>query len=105
MLTELEIVCLPRHLPEYIEVDVKDLELNQTVHLADIQVPEGVEIAALQQGGDPAQPVVSVQVPRAIIEPEEEAIEAAEGDEEAPSDDDATDASEDESSSGDEDQN
>ena len=97
LMTELEVECLPRNLPEYIEVDVAELELNAALHLSDISVPEGVEIAALQHGGDPTQTVVSVQVPRAIVEPEElegellegEAVEGAEpeigGDEAPPS--------------------
>ncbi|HJP36190.1 MAG: 50S ribosomal protein L25/general stress protein Ctc [Gammaproteobacteria bacterium] len=79
LITELEIVCLPRNLPEYIEIDVAELDLGATLHLSDILVPEGVEIAALIQGGDPAQTVVSVQIPRAIIEPEEVEAEEEEG--------------------------
>lgn len=71
LMTELEILCLPRDLPEYIEVDVLQLDVGDSLHLADLKVPEGVEIAALASGGDPAQPVVSVQVPRVAAEPEE----------------------------------
>jgi large subunit ribosomal protein L25 len=101
LMTELEIVCLPRDLPEYIEVDVAELELGAALHLSDISVPEGVEIASLNQGGDPGQPIVSVQIPRVEVEPEEleeeevegelgETPEATEGDAEAaPSDDDS----------------
>lgn len=83
LITELEILCLPRDLPEYIEVDVLELDIGDAVHLSDLKVPEGVEIAALASGGDPAQPVVSVQVPRVVAEPEEgddEAEEAPEAD-------------------------
>jgi len=72
LMTEIEIVCLPRHLPEYIEVDIAELELNATLHLSDISVPEGIQIAALIHGGDPARPVVSVQVPKTIVEIEAE---------------------------------
>ncbi|TDJ64889.1 MAG: 50S ribosomal protein L25/general stress protein Ctc [Proteobacteria bacterium] len=72
LMTDLEIVCLPRDLPEYIEVDIAELELNATLHLSDISAPEATEIAALIHGGDPAQPVVSVQVPRTVVEPEAE---------------------------------
>jgi len=100
LMTELEIMCLPRDLPEYIEVDVAELELGASLHLSDISAPEGVEIASLSQGGDPGQPVVSVQIPRVEVEPEElgeeaaegelgEAPEGAEGDAEAASDDDS----------------
>ena len=79
VMIEFDIVCLPRDLPEYIEVDVKALELGESLHLSDINVPEGVEIAALAHGGDPDQSVVSVQLPRIEIEPEELEEELAEG--------------------------
>jgi large subunit ribosomal protein L25 len=81
LMTELEILCLPRDLPEYIEVDILALDVGDSLHLSDLKVPEGVEIAALASGGDPAQPVVSVQVPRVVAEPEEGEDE---GDGEAP---------------------
>lgn len=81
LMTELEILCLPRNLPEYIEVDILALDVGDSLHLSDLKVPEGVEIAALASGGDPAQPVVSVQVPRVAAEPEEG---DEEGDDEAP---------------------
>ncbi len=81
LMTELEILCLPRNLPEYIEVDILGLDVGDSLHLSDLKVPEGVEIAALASGGDPAQPVVSVQVPRVAAEPEEGDDE---GDAEAP---------------------
>lgn len=71
LMTELEVLCLPRNLPEYIEVDILELDVGDALHLADLKIPEGVEIAALASGGDAAQPVVSVQVPRVAAEPEE----------------------------------
>ncbi len=85
VMTELEILCLPRNLPEYIEVDVEALELGDSLHLSDISVPEGVEIAALAHGGDPGQSVVSVQLPRIEVEPEELEEEAAVGEGDEPS--------------------
>ena len=88
LLTELEISCLPKDLPEYIEVDVLELEIGESLHLSDLKVPEGVQISTLLHGGDPAQPVVSVQAPR--IETVEtgapEAIDAEAADE-APAED------------------
>ena len=63
LLTDVEIRCLPRYLPEYLELDVTALELNQIYHLSDIKVPEGVTLVALAGGHD--HPVVAVNPPRA----------------------------------------
>ena len=41
-------------MPEYLEVDISALELNQRLHLADVEIPEGVELPALVQGMDPS---------------------------------------------------
>lgn len=79
VITELEILCLPRDLPEYIEVDVEALKLGESLHLSDITVPEGVQIAALVHGGDPGQSIVSVQQPRIVLEPQELEEALAEG--------------------------
>jgi large subunit ribosomal protein L25 len=63
LMTDVEIRCLPRHLPEYLELDVSPLELNQLYHLSDIKLPEGVTLVALAGGHD--HPVVAVNPPRA----------------------------------------
>jgi large subunit ribosomal protein L25 len=63
LMTDVEVRCLPRHLPEYLELDVTALELNQIYHLSDIKLPEGVTLVALAGGHD--HPVVAVNVPRA----------------------------------------
>lgn len=63
MLTDVEVRCLPRYLPEYLELDVTPLELNQIFHLSDIKLPEGVSLVALAHGHD--HPVVAVNPPRA----------------------------------------
>src|SRR5690606_35127401 len=64
ILTELEVSCLPKDLPEYIAIDLSDLNVGQTIHLGDIKLPEGVSIYALKHGGDASQPVVSCHLPR-----------------------------------------
>ncbi|TDX97761.1 50S ribosomal protein L25/general stress protein Ctc [Thiohalophilus thiocyanatoxydans] len=80
-ITEVEVSCLPKHLPEYIELDLVDLDLDQTVHLTDLKLPEGVELVELMHGDDHDQPVVAIHLPRAAKEEEEEGGE--EGGEEA----------------------
>jgi large subunit ribosomal protein L25 len=75
LLTDVEISCLPRHLPEYLSLDVSGLELNEILHLSDIALPEGVAIVALKHNHDHA--VVSITPPRR--EEEEEAPAVAEG--------------------------
>lgn len=63
LMTDVEVRCLPRYLPEYLELDVTALELNQIYHLSDIKLPEGVTLVALAGGHD--HPVVAVNPPRA----------------------------------------
>lgn len=55
IMTDLEIVCLPKDLPEYIEVDVAEVNVGEGIHLSDLKLPEGTEIAALMHGGDASQ--------------------------------------------------
>ncbi len=83
MRNDVEVVCLPRHLPEYLDLDITELELDGLMYLSDIKLPEGVtvpEIAQEEEAGQ-AQPVVSIHVIKEeIIEEEvEEGVEAAEG--------------------------
>ena len=54
LLNETEITCLPKDLPEFIEVDVASLELGATLHLSDISLPEGVTFTALSHDNDAA---------------------------------------------------
>jgi large subunit ribosomal protein L25 len=63
LMTDVEVRCLPRFLPEYLTLDVTALELNQIYHLSDIKLPEGVTLVALAGGQD--HPVVAINVPRA----------------------------------------
>lgn len=64
-ITEIEVVCLPKDMPEFIAVDVLDLELGSSIHLSELQLPDGVESVALSHGGDHDTSVVSVQASRA----------------------------------------
>jgi len=79
LMSAVEIVCKARDLPEYLEVDISSLEVGDSLHLSDIKLPEGVQIAALQQGGDHDLPVASIHLPRGASEA---AAEEAEGGEE-----------------------
>lgn len=75
-LNDIEIQCLPDDLPEYIEVDLKDLELNQLLHLNDLVLPKGVEPVSKLKQDNPA--VVSVNVPKEIVIEEEVAAPVTE---------------------------
>ncbi|HYW02368.1 MAG TPA: 50S ribosomal protein L25/general stress protein Ctc [Gammaproteobacteria bacterium] len=82
-ITEVEVECLPGHLPEFIEVDISGMEMGDALHLSDLVVPEEVTLVTLAHDPENDQPVVSIHQPR--VEPvgeeeaEEEAAEAAEG--------------------------
>ncbi len=79
-LVDVEISCLPKDLPEFIEVDVAELEVGHALHLSDLQLPQGVTLVALGYGEDHDIPVVSVQAPRggAAQDEEEQGAEAEE---------------------------
>ena len=87
--TDIEIQCLPKDLPEYLEVDMLDVELGGIVHLSDITLPEGAIATALELGDDHDLAIASVIAPRGMKEgDEEEAGEDADGGSES-SDEDA----------------
>jgi len=64
-MTELDIMCLPKDLPEYIEVDMSDVELGQIVHISNIKLPKGVESVALSHGSDHDLSVATINKPKA----------------------------------------
>jgi large subunit ribosomal protein L25 len=72
MRTELEVTCLPKDLPEFIEVDLSGLSLNESIHMSQLKIPPGVELVALAKE-DAA--VVAIHSPRAE-EPEPTAVAA-----------------------------
>ena len=79
MYTDVEVVCLPKYLPEYFEVDIAALDVDEMLHLSDIKLPEGVEIPELAQGPEHDHAIVAIHVIKAaVIEEEEaEAVDAA----------------------------
>ena len=86
--TEVEVVCLPKNLPEYLELNISELGLDEYMYLKDIPLPEGVEIPELAQEVEQDQPIVSIHIIKEVVieeEVEEEELEAvAEGEEAAP---------------------
>lgn len=90
VIMEVEVVCLPKDIPAFIEVDLSEMHLGDILHLTDLKLPEGVQILALTHGDEHEHDtaVASIHVRKVIEEPEEEAApeeaaegEAAEGDE------------------------
>jgi len=79
LMTDVEIVCLPRYLPEYINVDVSELELDVMLSLSDLELPEGVQMPALAQGPEADRPVVAIQIIKEVVIEEEEELEGVEG--------------------------
>jgi large subunit ribosomal protein L25 len=73
VLNELEIACLPKDLPEFIEVDLSNLQAGHSLHLSGVKLPEGVEALGTKDE-DPT--VATVVIPR-VVTAEEEAAEAA----------------------------
>lgn len=85
-LTEVAVECLPKNLPEYIEVDISGLDVGDSIHLSGLTVPDGVTLTELARGDDHDLGVVSIHVKRVVEEPEEAPAaegEAAEGDAES----------------------
>ena len=68
-LNAIDIQCLPDDLPAFIEVDLKDMELNDTLHVMDLPMPKGVEPVTKLKHENPS--VVSVHVPKEIVIEEE----------------------------------
>ena len=64
-MVDVEISCLPMFLPEFIEVNLTDLDIGATLHLSDLVLPTGVEIVALAQGADHNLPVASMMASKA----------------------------------------
>ena len=70
-MTSIEISCLPGNLPEYIEVDIVDLDLGGSLHMSDLKLAETLTIPSLMQGADHDHVVVSVNAPKRVEELDE----------------------------------
>lgn len=73
-LIQVEVECLPKYLPEFLEVDLSALNVNEAVHLSQIKLPEHVALVELKHDNDAS--VAAVHLPRAAIEPEPVVAEA-----------------------------
>ncbi len=80
IITEIEINCLPKDIPENIEVDVQELDINQSIHLTEIKLPDGVEFlsgtdkdhdSAVVKCYQPVEEVIDTAAPEAMAEPED----------------------------------
>ena len=74
VMNDLNIACLPADLPEFIEVDLSTLALGHSIHVSDMKLPKGVEVAGHGHVGDAV--VATVQIPRGAVEAEAEAAAA-----------------------------
>ncbi len=75
--TEVEVLCLPGNLPEYLEVDMAGVEMEQILHLTNINLPEGVELVELTHGEGHDQAIAAIHKTRASKDTDAE--EGAEG--------------------------
>ena len=82
LMNEVEVSCLPKNLPERLEVDVAAMELDELLYLSDIPLAEGVEISLLTQEEPNNEPIVAIRLLRIQEEElEEEVVEGEEGEE------------------------
>lgn len=79
-LTEIEIACLPDKLPEFLEVDIAELKLGESIHLSEITLPEGVEIPSLAQGQEHDLAVVTIRAQAVEQEEDTDAAPSPEAD-------------------------
>jgi len=78
VVNEVEVTCLPKDIPEFIEVDISAMETGDSIHLTELKVPKGVELIALSHGDENHDTaVVSIHTPKVVIEEETEAPAAA----------------------------
>ncbi|PCJ31561.1 MAG: 50S ribosomal protein L25/general stress protein Ctc [Gammaproteobacteria bacterium] len=93
LMSDVEVTCLPKDLPEFIEVDVAAVELNGSIHLTEITLPEGVQLTALAHAEDEElaegerssydQAIVSIHEPRVVSDEDEDETAATEDEEAA----------------------
>lgn len=90
IMTEVDIACLPKDLPQFIEVNIEELGLGESVHLSELKLPEGVELTALTEENDPA--ITSIVKPK-VQKVDEEVATSDETDDDASDGESSTEAS------------
>ncbi len=78
IINELDVSCLPKDLPEFIEVDLKDLAAGHSIHISNLKLPAGVESVALHRKDD--QSVATIIIPRAVAAEEDANAQVAAAD-------------------------
>ncbi|MDH5423359.1 MAG: 50S ribosomal protein L25/general stress protein Ctc [Gammaproteobacteria bacterium] len=78
IMIEIEVNCLPKDIPEFIEVDMGALEIDSSIHLSELKLPKGVESVILSHGADHDSAVAAIHAVRGAKADDED--EAAEGD-------------------------
>ncbi|WP_111414624.1 50S ribosomal protein L25/general stress protein Ctc [Billgrantia lactosivorans] len=78
---EVQISCLPKDLPDFLEVDISDIEMGTTLHLSDLKLPAGVTLVELTHGADHDNAVLSITKPKGRSEAEEGESEGEEDEE------------------------
>ena len=73
-LTQVEIRCQAKDLPEYIEVDMSNVALNDVIHLADLKLPKNTELTIDVGDSHHNLPVVSIHLPKIVVEEEPEEV-------------------------------
>ena len=80
LINNIDITCLASNLPEYLEVDVAELDVGDSIFLSALNLPEGVEIPSLALGEDRDQAVVSITEAKVLdVEPEVVELDGEEG--------------------------
>ena len=86
IMTEIDISCLPKDLPQYIEVDLGSLAMGDSIHLSEVSIPDDVELTTLTEENDPV--ITSISKPKVVIE-EEVVTESSEDSSEGESSDES----------------
>ena len=77
LMTSIDVICNAGDLPEFIEIDMTDLDVGSVVHLSDVKYPKGVESLALSHGPDHDASVAAVNAPKKSADADEEGGEEA----------------------------